>query len=330
LNRLRNKTRWIPKRRKGLSFRRSLRFLGTLTRNSSLQPVDTLVVGGSLKYPGTLFKLRLALRVRYSHRPRLAHQSHPTRADVNKNRGSPGKPGRLARTARDRDWQYRSRNKASSIPQGRASSKSDKVGGPPIATTVCGVPEFRDVPIGDAPGGQGWPVSDYGKTALQSVYHQLVESLRGSILGLVARDRQRANAVEAVTWMEMMASTDERAQLMKVSRQVDRLNNPCQLCRKRGVSAPNVHFASNFGIGFTRFESHLSGDFCAVCIHKKFVIFTLINLVGWFGIVSMIKAPYFLLSNLSEYEWALRFILRKRKQRIAAVNELLEKSSRPN
>ena len=123
-----------------------------------------------------------------------------------------------------------------------------------------------------------------------------------------------------------MANEAERVWLLKISRQLDRLNNPCQLCGKHGAIGCSVHFASNFGVGFRRAENHLSGNFCPACIHKKFAIFTLVNMVGWFGIVSAIKVCQFLLSNTAEYEYAVRVMLRERKQRIARVTELLDKA----
>ena len=57
------------------------------------------------------------------------------------------------------------------------------------------------------------------------------------------------------------------------------------------------------------------------------MLFTFINLIGWFGIVSIVKAPMFLLSNIAEYEFAIRAMLRKRKQRLAAIEDVLTKSA---
>ncbi|MCA1379433.1 hypothetical protein I6F34_01185 [Bradyrhizobium sp. BRP05] len=124
-----------------------------------------------------------------------------------------------------------------------------------------------------------------------------------------------------------MGSSDERAKLVEISRGLDRLNNPCQLCRKRGAISSKTHFAANFGLAFARTENHLEGYFCAPCIHRKFWLFTFVNLIGWFGIVSLIKVPIFLLSNIAEYEFAIRAILRKRKQRLAMIEDLLEKNA---
>ncbi|TYO65489.1 hypothetical protein FXV83_16265 [Bradyrhizobium hipponense] len=124
-----------------------------------------------------------------------------------------------------------------------------------------------------------------------------------------------------------MASSDERAKLLRISRGLDRLNNPCQLCKQRGAISSKTHFAANFGLAFTRTENHLEGYFCGPCIHKKFLLFTFINLIGWFGIVSIIKVPMFLLSNIAEYEFAIRAMLRKRKQRLALIEDLLEKDA---
>lgn len=127
-----------------------------------------------------------------------------------------------------------------------------------------------------------------------------------------------------------MSKEDERARLLKISDQLDRMNNPCQQCGKRAAIGSKVHFASNFGLGFRRAENHLSGDFCPICIHKNYVNFMLVNFVGWFGIVSAVKVCQFLLSNTAQYERAVRVILRRRKQSIARVDEVLSKMAGPN
>ena len=127
-----------------------------------------------------------------------------------------------------------------------------------------------------------------------------------------------------------MANDDERTKLLELSHQLDRLNNPCQLCGKHGAIGSSVHFASNFGMGFRRFERHLSGDFCPRCIHKNFAAFTVTNLLGWLGIISMIKVVQFLVSNASEYERAVHVMGQRRKDRVERVAELLDKSSKSN
>ena len=113
-----------------------------------------------------------------------------------------------------------------------------------------------------------------------------------------------------------------------MSRESDRLNNPCERCGKHAAIGSDVHFASNFGIGFQRFERHSSGNFCPACIHKKMVVFTLVNLVGWLGMISAIKVCQFLLSNAAEYEHAVSVMLRRRRERKARVAQLNEKASK--
>jgi hypothetical protein len=124
-----------------------------------------------------------------------------------------------------------------------------------------------------------------------------------------------------------MVDNDERTRLIQLSHSLDRLKSPCQLCGKRGSIGSTVDFSSNFGIGFRRAERHMSGEFCGPCIHKNFVLFTVVNLFGWFGIVSMIKAPYFLLSNCDEYFSALRLMWKRRKHRNAMIEDLLRKNA---
>jgi hypothetical protein len=124
----------------------------------------------------------------------------------------------------------------------------------------------------------------------------------------------------------MNDQSEERARLLRLSRQLDFRNNPCRLCRKRAAIGSKVHLAYNFGVGFSRVEGHVEGDFCGRCVSKKFASFTVTNLFGWFGFVSMVKAPYFLLSNCDEYVQAIRHMMKKRRQRTAAVDDLIAKT----
>lgn len=127
----------------------------------------------------------------------------------------------------------------------------------------------------------------------------------------------------------MDALGEERRRLFRLSKQLDRLDNPCQLCRSRGAIG-KIHLAYNFGGGFRRVEYHIEGDFCGKCVSKKFAAFTLINLFGWFGIVSAVKAPYFLLSNCAEYVRSLRLIWARHKRRVDTIDDTIDKFRRSN
>jgi len=75
----------------------------------------------------------------------------------------------------------------------------------------------------------------------------------------------------------------------------------CQAC---GLEAPtkNVSFYQNIGLLVMRFHKSISGNLCKSCVHKYFWQFTLTNLVlGWWGIISFIVTPFFILNNVIRY-----------------------------
>jgi hypothetical protein len=75
----------------------------------------------------------------------------------------------------------------------------------------------------------------------------------------------------------------------------------CQLC---GVEAATkyVEFYQNIGALILRFQKEIKGEFCKNCIHEQFWIFTLVNVIlGWWGIVSLIVTPFFILNNVIRY-----------------------------
>lgn len=75
----------------------------------------------------------------------------------------------------------------------------------------------------------------------------------------------------------------------------------CQAC---GVEAPTkyVAFYQNIGALVMRFHKSMEGELCKGCIHKYFWEFTGITmLVGWFGTISLIITPFFLLNNFFRY-----------------------------
>jgi hypothetical protein len=75
----------------------------------------------------------------------------------------------------------------------------------------------------------------------------------------------------------------------------------CQAC---GVEAPTKHvaFYQNIGALVMRFSRTAEGDLCKSCIHKIFWSYTLINLfLGWWGVISFIVTPFFILNNVFRY-----------------------------
>jgi hypothetical protein len=75
----------------------------------------------------------------------------------------------------------------------------------------------------------------------------------------------------------------------------------CQVC---GVEAPTkrVEFHQNIGALVMRFSRTIKGNLCKSCIHKNFWKYTLINItLGWWGVVSLICTPIFIINNLVRY-----------------------------
>jgi hypothetical protein len=75
----------------------------------------------------------------------------------------------------------------------------------------------------------------------------------------------------------------------------------CQAC---GVEAPTryVAFYQNIGALVMRFGKSIQGQLCKSCIHKYYWEFTGITLVaGWWGLISFILTPIFLINNAVRY-----------------------------
>lgn len=75
----------------------------------------------------------------------------------------------------------------------------------------------------------------------------------------------------------------------------------CQAC---GVEASTkyVAFYQNIGALVMRFTSSVEGNLCKSCIHHHFWKCTGTNLVlGWWGIISFIVTPFFILNNIVRY-----------------------------
>src|SRR5262245_50657840 len=79
----------------------------------------------------------------------------------------------------------------------------------------------------------------------------------------------------------------------------------CQVC---GVEAPTKYSAyyQNIGALVMRFTRSIQGNMCKSCQHKYFWQYTGINLtLGWWGVISFIITPFFVLNNVYRYLTAL-------------------------
>ncbi len=80
------------------------------------------------------------------------------------------------------------------------------------------------------------------------------------------------------------------------------------ICQSCGIEAPTkqVTFYQNIGALVVRFSQSVDGLQCKNCIHKNFWKMTLTTLVlGWWGIISLIVTPIFLLNNIFRYLFSL-------------------------
>ena len=80
------------------------------------------------------------------------------------------------------------------------------------------------------------------------------------------------------------------------------------ICQNCGIEAPTkyVAFHQNIGALVMRFSKTAEGRMCKDCVHKTFWEFTLINLfLGWWGVISFIVTPFFILNNVGRYLFCL-------------------------
>jgi hypothetical protein len=75
----------------------------------------------------------------------------------------------------------------------------------------------------------------------------------------------------------------------------------CQACGAE-ASTRYVAFYQNIGALVIRFHSSVEGWLCKSCIHKYFWQYTLVNCtLGWWGLISLILTPCFILNNTVRY-----------------------------
>jgi hypothetical protein len=76
------------------------------------------------------------------------------------------------------------------------------------------------------------------------------------------------------------------------------------ICQGCGIEAPTryVEFYQNIGALVMRFHKSIKGNLCKSCVHKRFWEFTLTNLLlGWWGMISLVVTPIFILNNVGRY-----------------------------
>src|SRR5687767_13497327 len=80
------------------------------------------------------------------------------------------------------------------------------------------------------------------------------------------------------------------------------------ICQSCGIEAPTKYSAyyRNIGALVMRFSNSVEGNLCKSCQHKFFWQYTLVNLtVGWWGVISLVVTPFFVLNNVYRYLTAL-------------------------
>jgi hypothetical protein len=80
------------------------------------------------------------------------------------------------------------------------------------------------------------------------------------------------------------------------------------ICQGCGVEAATkyVAFHQNIGALAMRFSKSIEGNLCKSCIHKHFWSTTGTTMfLGWWGMISFIVTPFFLLNNIGRYVFCL-------------------------
>lgn len=101
-------------------------------------------------------------------------------------------------------------------------------------------------------------------------------------------------------------STAENIEEGSVDKYFKLKRDTCEMC---GVGGPTkyVEFHQNIGMLFLRNSSSVKGRFCKRCINKYFWKFTFTTLfLGWWGVISAIITPIYILNNIFRYLFTLR------------------------
>src|SRR5438132_1431493 len=80
----------------------------------------------------------------------------------------------------------------------------------------------------------------------------------------------------------------------------------CSRCHSLSATA-YVELFHNVGAVVVRHEGSTTGRLCRSCLRRAFVYHTVINLLfGWWGLISVLITPVFLIGNIFAYRQALR------------------------
>ncbi len=112
---------------------------------------------------------------------------------------------------------------------------------------------------------------------------------------------------------EKLLKIDQQSQYTSKNEQQDQPINHqsitrCESCNT-ATQTRNLTFRQNIGVIICRFHKKASGNMCAACAEHYFWQFTGITLLlGWWGMISFIVTPVFLLANLYNYVqvWPIR------------------------
>lgn len=75
----------------------------------------------------------------------------------------------------------------------------------------------------------------------------------------------------------------------------------CSSCKGPGPVAPAL-FRQNVGALVIRFEKKIQGRMCRSCLSKHFWSYTLTTAaIGWFGLISILVAPIYVILNVVQY-----------------------------
>jgi len=75
----------------------------------------------------------------------------------------------------------------------------------------------------------------------------------------------------------------------------------CQVCGARAQTM-KVDLHRNIGLLVIRLNARMNGWLCKACIRRTFWKFTLVNVtLGWWGFVSIILTPVFIIGNTIQY-----------------------------
>ena len=90
-----------------------------------------------------------------------------------------------------------------------------------------------------------------------------------------------------------------------VDKYFKRKGNNCHSCGGYGP-IKYVEFYQNIGVLVMRWDKSIKGELCKNCIIKIFWQFTLVDLfLGWWGVISFIVTPFYILNNLIRYLMSL-------------------------